>query len=151
MPHLKLMIIYELLFPALWLWAQRSAPKTKPNPKIVSSISRDIPTSCKHLFGFFFMHLSNFIPLFSLIQDYFYPKYLGKFPFWHKPFISTRNSPIFRLSVCNHLIKCLPLCLSLACMDKFGDSEKKKQDLVTCVHSRFFFNTPLLICLSPSH
>ncbi|KAK7898311.1 hypothetical protein WMY93_019164 [Mugilogobius chulae] len=24
-----------------------------------------------------------------------------------------------------------------ACLDKFGDSEKKKQDLITCVHSKF--------------
>lgn len=23
------------------------------------------------------------------------------------------------------------------CLDKFGDSDKKKQDLITCVHSKF--------------
>lgn len=28
-------------------------------------------------------------------------------------------------------------------MDKFGDSEKKKQDLVTCVHSKFYLYTVL--------
>uniref|UniRef100_A0A9J7ZJE0 Growth arrest-specific 6 n=2 Tax=Cyprinus carpio TaxID=7962 RepID=A0A9J7ZJE0_CYPCA len=31
--------------------------------------------------------------------------------------------------------RCLILFNALACMEKFGDSEKKKQDLITCVHN----------------
>lgn len=68
------------------------------------------------------------------MQNYFYPKYLGKLSFYLKPLISLLADYTFVIPSNE-----FHFCLCLACLDTFGDSEKKKQDLVTCVHSKLFF------------
>lgn len=78
------------------------------------------------------------------MQNYFYPKYLGKLSFYLKPLISLLADYTFVIPSTE-----FHFCLCLACLDTFGDSEKKKQDLVTCVHSKFFFFfLPPPVCLS---
>ncbi|KAF3832781.1 hypothetical protein F7725_026446 [Dissostichus mawsoni] len=57
--------------------------------------------------------------------DYFYPKYLGKL---------SKVAYIFSFLLITSGLD-FNFCFCLACMEKFGDAEKKKQDLITCVHN----------------